>query len=820
MRKHGFRCIAISAVGLVLALVSCKVTETETEYVDRIVEVEKEVPVYKEYATSVTFTATGGEGAVSVEMASETEGATIYYTTDDSSPTTQSAKYTDAVEITDDTSFRAIAVKDGLENSPVSFAKFSVETKTETTVQIEYQEKIVEKEVEKEVKVPAVYVSAVTYNLTKNADGSVSIAMATATEGATIHYTSDGSAPTSSSTTYSTAVTVNADTTFTAIAVKDGIEDSPVSYAKVSISEKTIPETQVIEKEYVSAVEFAATDTDSGVELTLSTATAGAEILYTTDGTTPSANSTKYTGAIAVSENTTVKAIAIKDGIEDSPVSVSTVRIKKIASTSGNSGNPLAIALTSEVPHLNGYTGTKSNTSVTVTANITSADAIKKVVWKKNGSLIAKVLLSDSEATAATVSASDNTKWTFTINATDETANGTYTVAAIDNAGREEAEEIEIDCFDFTPPNKVIVATGTASNIESLYFITLSWSNPAATDFDHLEITYTYNNGTAESELSEAVTIAKGTTTKSFTIDNSNTSYTYYIVTVDEVGNKSDAVTKKVNLGNNETVPEGFVAVTGATIVGTETWTPSSSVFVSGRSITIPDLYVCDHEVTRGEYKDIVGTDPSTANAYDKDGNKLTGDDVLNNPVNYVNWYNALVYCNKLSIKKGLDPCYTISNSTDPDTWGTVPTSSNTTWNAAICDFTANGYRLPTEAEWEWLARGGESYTYSGSNTVGDVAWYTNNTNSTGSREVKTKNANAYGIYDMSGNVGEWCWDWYSFNITSSTAASGASSGDSRVQRGGSWGIAVSFCAVSFRSSKSPYNCGDFNGFRVVRTAK
>lgn len=69
-------------------------------------------------------------------------------------------------------------------------------------------------------------------------------------------------------------------------------------------------------------------------------------------------------------------------------------------------------------------------------------------------------------------------------------------------------------------------------------------------------------------------------------------------------------------------IPEGFVKVKGTTITGTEEWTPSSSVFVSGRSITIPDMYVCDHEVTRGEFKEVMGTDPSTANAYDKDGNK------------------------------------------------------------------------------------------------------------------------------------------------------------------------------------------------------
>ncbi len=266
-------------------------------------------------------------------------------------------------------------------------------------------------------------------------------------------------------------------------------------------------------------------------------------------------------------------------------------------------------------------------------------------------------------------------------------------------------------------------------------------------------------------------------------------------------------IMSKIICSDGEISPE-FVKINAVSITGNEAWTPESEVFVSGRKLEIKAFYMCDHEVTRGEYKKIIGSDPSPAIAYG------TAD---NNPVSGVSWYDAIVYCNRRSTKEGLTPCYTINGSTNPDDWnnGNVPTSSDDAWNAATCDFTANGYRLPTEAEWEWAARGGENYTYAGSGNIDEVAWYIDNTNSTGTREVKTKKANGYKLYDMSGNVWEWCWDWYSDDILSDT-----SSGSRRCQRGGSWYAYGSYCEVADRESGDLYARVKGYGFRVVRSAQ
>ena len=195
-------------------------------------------------------------------------------------------------------------------------------------------------------------------------------------------------------------------------------------------------------------------------------------------------------------------------------------------------------------------------------------------------------------------------------------------------------------------------------------------------------------------------------------------------------------------------------------------------------SVTLSDFFISKTEVTQKEWKEVMGNNPSS----------FKGDNL---PVETVSWNDIQKFIKKLNTKTGLN------------------------------------YRLPTEAEWEYAARGGvktqnsASQKYSGSNNIDEVAWYYSNLGSK-THSVGGKKANELGIYDMSGNVWEWCNDYDSsyYKNSPKNNPQGASSGSYRVYRGGCWSYSAKYCRVAFRYNNYPDYSRNFLGFRLLRSSK
>ena len=223
------------------------------------------------------------------------------------------------------------------------------------------------------------------------------------------------------------------------------------------------------------------------------------------------------------------------------------------------------------------------------------------------------------------------------------------------------------------------------------------------------------------------------------------------------------------------TVNDQFVLINGGTFqMGSPASEPERSSDETQHSVTVSSFYMAKTEISQREYQAVMGTNPS----------ETKGDNL---PVTNITWYDAIQYCNKLSEAEGLTPCYTVSGTT-------------VTW-----DKSANGYRLPTEAEWEYAARANTTTPFSfgdyvhnsdancynayGYNNDASGNWV-NGSDAYLRRTVAVDQyaANAYGLYNMHGNAAEWVWDWYdAYNTQASTNPTGPESGNAKIVRGGGW---------------------------------
>ena len=631
--------------------------------------------------------------------------------------------------------------------------------------------------------------------------------------------------------------------------------------AKIKLTENITLYAQWTEIGKVEKVSFSATgEIDYNEKITLSCGTEGATIYYLlvagTDAPTAEevlSSKKKYSEPLAITENVVIAAVAVKDGLKDSEMATTTFTVK-------------TYTVTFETEH-----GTKPAKIEGLKKGDKLGDRLQELTAE--GYTFSGCFNGETQFTDETEISSDITltaKWTPNTYTVTFDANGGEGEMESQTFSYGIAQELSENAF--TKTNYTFIGWATEPDGETVYSDKQSYTTGTANitlyaQWTATQYSITYNNvEDAQNDNPADYNVESETITLK---ELSRTGYTFggwfkddsfatkvteiatdsggdvtlyakwtantYTVTFNANGGAGSMGAQTFTYGTEQALLENAFSKDGYVFAGWAKSADGNAVYQNKRNIqieaedmtlyavwwkwdadefvlvkgsesnTIDNLYVCTHEVTRAEYKAITGKDSDEPFLISTDGN------AENNPA-IVTWYAAIVYCNRRSLAENLAPCYRINGSTNPDDWGEVPTENNEAWNAVECDFTAGGYRLPKETEWEYAALGGEDFTYAGSNDIDEVAWHGGNSNSgvnSFTHEIKTKKPNGFGLYDMTGNVVEWCWDfYYSYTdwriLRGGSCKSNEESGKVRNRQG--WKV--------YDDAMSPY------GLRVVRTAE
>ena len=475
------------------------------------------------------------------------------------------------------------------------------------------------------------------------------------------------------------------------------------------------------------------------------------------------------------------------------------------------------------VIHPTGVTLNKINLTLnigdteTLIATVSPVDSLNKTVsWSANPSGIVSVDQTGKLTTLAGGTA------TVTVTTADggKTANCAVTVAT------------PVITITSQPAAVIGVTTGSISG---------SLSVTASVTPTGLALSYQWYSNTSNSNVG-GTAVASGGTSANFTIPTTLTATTIYYCEVNANGAASVHTNPAIVLLTSTSSSSAAIVMVqvpaGSFTMGSPTSPaePGRNTDETQHTVTLTGFRIGKYPVTQGQYKAVMGgANPS--NFKTAVSPEVNTD---NRPVETVSWYDAIIFCNRLSKAEGLSLAYTIDGETDPDEWinayGSPPTSwiPASRWNYADIVAGSTGYRLPTEAQWEYACRAGTTHAFNWDTDVinsTQANYYAsqvdaNNlvagTNLNRTTSVGSYAPNAWGLYDMHGNVWEWCWDWYSSSYYTAAGSggpdpTGAVSGVYRVIRGGSWNAYGRNFRSACRVSNVPYvRSGDY-GFRLVR---